>query len=98
MKPNTPLWVENNPNASRGDGGDVGVEMKVVFKDGDGDGVERVTVLSAMVMSGGMTEMVAMRGYDGDDKDGGCGDGVRRGGCWLELAGKLAGKRGAPEI
>ncbi|GJR92353.1 hypothetical protein Tco_0264527 [Tanacetum coccineum] len=36
--------------------------------------------------------------YDGDDKDGGCGDGVRRGGCWLELAKKLAGKRGAPEI
>ncbi|GKB38645.1 hypothetical protein Tco_0883587 [Tanacetum coccineum] len=57
VKPNAPLWVENNPNAGgggvavtmveqqRGGGGDVGVEMKVVFEDGDGDGVERVTVV-----------------------------------------------------
>ncbi|GKF68872.1 hypothetical protein Tco_0198551 [Tanacetum coccineum] len=39
----------------RGDEGNVGVEMKVVFEDGDGDGVERVTVVSAVVMrwSGG---------------------------------------------
>ncbi|GKD47443.1 hypothetical protein Tco_1272088 [Tanacetum coccineum] len=34
----------------RGDEGNVGVEMKVVFEDGDGDGVERVTVVSAVVM------------------------------------------------
>ncbi|GJS45477.1 hypothetical protein Tco_0595598 [Tanacetum coccineum] len=32
------------------DRGDVGVEMKVVFEDGYGDGVERVTVVSAVVM------------------------------------------------
>ncbi|GKD54477.1 hypothetical protein Tco_1287864 [Tanacetum coccineum] len=72
----------------RGDGGDVGVEMKVVFKDGDGDGMA-----AKVDRSGGMTEMVVVHGHDGDDKDGGCGDGVRRGGCWLELAGKTRRKK-----